>query len=272
MLRIRAALSSGLLSVMVFAAFAALATVAVLASTTERSSAWRDRDVRIDGSDEEWQGQELPVSREHFSLGIMNDGDFLYLCLPTKDMSTKAQIGGAGLVVWLDPAGGKKRQFGLHFPVPNPPGAPGTRRRPAQEPEKGAPPPEGQSQVEGQEAIGVLGPNGKDAQLVPLDEAGGIEARVGVHGDLMVYELKVPLKRSADDRYAPNIDAGQTVRMEIETAPLRAGTFPPGWGIGGAMVQPWGRGWGITIGGTGRRVAIIPFDVTMNVRLARGPQ
>ena len=262
--------------ILLLVALSVVAGAIAYAGTSERSSTWRDRDITIDGSDEDWRGQELPVQKQHFSLGIANDGEWLYLCLPTKDVGTKAQLGGAGLVVWLDPAGGKKRKFGLHFPVPNPPGQPGMRRRPAPESGEGsqAPPPEGEAPpVRGQDVIGVLGPGRNDAQLVPINEAGGIEARVGVHGDLMVYQLRLPLRRSPEHPYAPEIQPGQSVRLEIETAPLRGGMFPPGpYGIGGAMAQPWGRGWGITIGGAGRTVAVVPIDVTMNVHLARGPQ
>jgi hypothetical protein len=104
--RIRVAVSSRRLPILLFVALSTLAGAIAYASTSERASAWRDRDIRVDGSDEEWRGQELPVQKEHFSLGIVNDGEWLYICLPTKDLGTKAQLGGAGLVVWLDPVGG----------------------------------------------------------------------------------------------------------------------------------------------------------------------
>jgi hypothetical protein len=243
----------------------ALVSAIAYASTAERASAWRDRDIMIDGSDEEWRGQELPVSKQRFSLGIMNDGEWLYICLPTKDAGTRTQIGTAGLVVWVDPEGGKKRRFGVHFPVPNPPQSPGMRR-PMPQPE---PPGEGEGpQIPGQQMVGILGPGKNDAKLVPADEAGGIEARVGVHGDLAVYEMKVPLARSAEHPYAPNVQAGQTVRLEIETAPLRGPMTPTG---------PYPGGFGVVIplgGGHASRYPAWsePFDVTMNVRLARGPQ
>jgi hypothetical protein len=250
-------------------AVSALISAIAYASTPERASAWRDRDIRIDGSDEEWRGQELPVRKEHFSLGIMNDGEWLYICLPTKDVGTKAQINSAGLVVWVDPEGGKKRRFGIHFPVPNPP-QPGGMRRPPTRGVEGQPahPAEGDPQVvPGQDVVGVLGPGKNDAKLIPLNEAGGIEARVGVHGDLAVFEAKLPLKSSAEHPYAPNVEPGQTVRFEIETAPLRGPMLPTG---------PYPRGVGIVIpigrGRVGRYPVISePFDVTMNLRLARGP-
>jgi hypothetical protein len=222
----------------------------------------------VDGSDQDWQGEELPVKGEHFSLGVMNDADSLYLCVPTKDVGTRTTIGLMGIVVWLDREGGKKQTFGIHFPVPNPPGA-GWRRRPGQrgESEGRETPPEGETQeVAGRTEIGILGP-GNDARLVPIDQAGGIEARVGVHEDLMVYELRVPLQRTAEHPYAPNLRPGDTVRLRIETAPLRGGPFGPG-SIGGVIVPgSWGRG-----GLPRKPVVVDPIDMTMNVRLAAGPR
>jgi hypothetical protein len=253
--------------ILVLAFVAAIGTIAYAAA--ERASSWRQHEIRIDGSDEEWRGEELPVKGEHFSLGIVNDGEWLYLCLPTKDLGLRTQIGRMGLVVWLDREGGKKRRFGVHFPVPNPPqaGLPRVPRRdgPAAPPQRA----EGETeQVPGQGEIGILGPGKNDAQLVPIGEAGGIEARVGLHDDLTVYEVKLPLMHSAEHPFAPNIEPGQMARLEIETAPLRGGPIAPT-----VFGQPWGAGWGITVGGRGNRPVVFdPIDVTMNVRLARGPQ
>ncbi len=268
--------SSRRIPLLVLVGTAAVAGAIAYAATSERSSTWRDRDIRIDGSDEEWQGQELPVPKQRFALGLINDSDSLYICLPTKDAETKSQIAQAGLVVWLDPVGGKKKRFGLHFPVPNPPGQQGVRRPPRPEGGEGpgGPPPGHEAPpVPGQDVVGVLGPGKNDARLVPIGEAAGIEGRVGVHGDLMVYELKVPLKRSDDHPFAPQIAAGQTVRLALETAPLRSAYGgSPYWTGGGALPpRPWGPGgWGATVGWGARWAE--PIELVMNVHLASGPQ
>jgi hypothetical protein len=37
--------------------------------------------------------------------------------------------------------------------------------------------------------------------------------------------------------------------------------------------RPWGAGWGISVGGRANRPVVFePIDVTMNVRLAKGPR
>jgi hypothetical protein len=276
MSRVRSAAPDRSFAPFLFVVLLAVLGLVAYASIPERASTWRDRDIKVDGSDEEWRGQELPVKGERFSLGIMNDDQWLYLCLPTKDPGTRTTIGLMGVVVWLDRAGGKKQTFGIHFPVPNPPGAGGVRRPPP--PSSGgegrAAPPEGQPQeVPGQREIGILGPGKNDARLVPIDQAGGIEARVGVHQELMVYEIRVPLHRTADHPYSPDLHQGDTVRLKIETAPLRGGPVGPG-SIGGVIV-PGGPGWGVSVGGAGwprKPMVIEPIELTVNLRLARGPQ
>ncbi len=271
--RVRCAFSSRRVQMLVLAAIVGAASAVAYARATDRASTWRARDITVDGSDDEWRGEVLPVKGEHFSLGIVNDGEYLYLCLPTKDAGTKTQISNMGIVVWLDREG-KKRKFGLHFPVPNPPRANGLPRVPAR---RGGEAPEGQpseskpEEVPGQEEIGVLGPGTSDARLVPLEEAGGIEARVGVHDDLLVYELRIPLKQSGEHPYALNVEPGGTVRLEIETAPMRPGMPPVAPGGLGIPGRPWGGGWGISFPRRGPAV-IEPIDVTMNVHLAKGPQ
>ncbi len=247
------------------------------ASVPERVSTWRDRDIRVDGSDEEWRGEELPVKGEKFSLGIMNDADWLYLCLPTKEDGTKTTIGLMGIVVWLERQSGKKQTFGVHFPVPNPPGARGPRRPLPPAPSGGGDkeaPAEGQGpQVPGQDVVGILGPGKNDARLVPIDQAGGIEGRVGVHGDLMVYELRIPLHRTPENPYSPELRPGDTVRLKIETAPLRGGPYGPG-SIGGVIV-PGGPGWGVSVGGAGwprKPMVVDPIEMKMDLRLATAPQ
>ena len=269
--RARSAVSSRRFPVFLTFALAAATCAIIYAATPERASTWREHEIRVDGSDEEWHGEELPVKGEHFSLGLANDGQWLYLCLATKDLGLKAQIAKMGLVVWLDPVDGKKRRFGIHFPVPNPPGA--ARMPRGRVPNEGEGPgtarPEGEAdEVPGQGEIGVLGPGKNDAELIPIDQARGIEARVGVHGDLVVYEAKVPLMRGSEHPHAPNVEPGQMARLEIETAPLRGGPMAPT-----VFGRPWGAGWGITVGPrAGRAVVMKPIDVTTNVKLAKGPR
>jgi hypothetical protein len=230
------------------------------------ASRWRDREIRVDGNDEEWGDLLNPVKGQKFSVGIVNDDVALYLCLVTKDRVPYTQISRQGLILWLDPASGRKRAFGLQFPVGG--------LRPPRGPARGmegpggavapsyTPPPPG-----GQEAIRILGPKQSDAKDLLMDETGGIVARVGIRGDLLVYEIKVPLKRNGAGPYAVNVEPGGTVRLGMQTpewrGPVPAATSSPvAIGVGG----PHGM-----VGFPPADAAMLrPVDVNATVRLAAG--
>jgi hypothetical protein len=249
-----------------------LASATALAAAAERASTWRDRDIRIDGQDDDWRGLTLPVKGERFALGVLNDGEFLYLCLPTKDPGTRSQIERQGLVVWLDKSGGKRESFGVHFPLGLGLGAKAEPPRPAG-PDEGRP----QGAPGRQDAVGILGRGGRDAEVVPLEQAGGIEARLGIHDGLLVYELKVPLTRTDAHPYAPDVRPGDLLRLTIETASYRGAAAPlgvPGGGVPGVVVGggPGGVGVGIGVGGApGVPAFQNPVRRTLDVRLASGP-
>ncbi|MGE5358027.1 MAG: hypothetical protein ACM3NQ_03355, partial [Bacteroidales bacterium] len=90
----------------------ASATITLAAGAIERASQWREHEIVIDGQDHDWKGVVQPLKGQRFSLGLVNDGDYLYICLPTKDATTRNLIARRGLVVWLDRQEGKKNQFG----------------------------------------------------------------------------------------------------------------------------------------------------------------
>ena len=88
------------------------------ARKADLTSHWRDRDIAIDGVNDEWEGITVPIRNAPISTGFFNDGRYLYFCLVTSDRSAQAQIRRQGLIVWIDEDGGKKKHFGLEFPIP----------------------------------------------------------------------------------------------------------------------------------------------------------
>jgi hypothetical protein len=201
------------------------------------------------------------VKGQKFSVGLVNDDTALYVCLVTKDRVPYTQIVRQGLILWIDPASGKKRAFGIQFPIggvrpPRGMEGPGDTVAPSY-----TPPPPG-----GQEAIRILGPKPSDAKDLLMDETGGIRARVGIRGDLLVYELKVPLKRDAAGPYAVNVEPGGTIRLGLQTpewrGPMPVVSSPVAIGVGG----PHGM-----VGFPPVDAAMLrPVDVSATVRLAAG--
>ena len=78
---------------------------------------WRDRELRIDGNDEDWRDLLRPVQGQKFSVAVVNDNEALYFCLVSKDRVTATQIEQQGLMLWFPKSGDKKRGAGVRFPV-----------------------------------------------------------------------------------------------------------------------------------------------------------
>ncbi len=181
------------------------------ASGTRQTSAWLDRTITIDGSDKDWAGQTTPIKGSFISLGFANDGDWLYMCVQARHEPVRLQLASAGLIVWLDPERGSGNAYGIRFPSAGAMSVLG--EPPADQP------------ANWPDTIDVLGPGRKQSRTVSLAESGGIQVRCGLHDDVFVYELKVPLQRTGAHPYAVGAEPGQLVRASIETPEYR-GPFP----------------------------------------------
>jgi hypothetical protein len=257
-----------------------LATAIAHAAKPDRTSAWRDdRDIRIDGFDGDWHGLTTPAKGARIATGFVNDDEWLYVCVQAKDRTARDQIVGQGLVVWIDRDGGKKRTFGIRFPLGRSGGFAGQPPRDRipeapPDPGRGGPPPD---RLVSQDEFGVLGPGKDDEVRLSTRHAGGIEARVAIHEGTLVYELKVPLKQSGDHPYAIGVEPGAVLRVEMVTpeyrGPMRQGRGPSG-GAGGT-IGGGGGGWGGGIRGAypvGADPRVLnPLKLTTSVQLASGP-
>lgn len=214
-------------------------------------AAWRDRDIHVDGDDEDWRGLTHPVEGQRFAAGFVNDEDALYFCLVTKDATSLKQVARQGLILWIDPAGGARKTFGVRYPGQ----FDSTRGRSRTE--------AGRDGVGVDRGVDVLGPGRKDVRLVE-NGASGIVVRMRVRGDLLVYEMRVPLRKSEAAPFAPGVDPGAALRVELQTpewrgpVPLRRGWPMVGIGMGGGPVYP-----GVDM------AALKPLEIVGDLRLAR---
>jgi hypothetical protein len=208
-------------------------------SDLQLSSGWRGEPIRIDGNNEEWSGRMVPVEKQKFSVGLQNDGEALYLCLITRDRVLGTQVARQGLMVWLDPGPErpKKHVFGVHFPI--------DPRLAAERDPGGRWPRDGAIASErDQTAVGILGPDKRGPTRVPIPLAGGILAAMAFRGEVLIYELKVPLKGATETPYAVAVRPGDIVRLELQTPEWR-GPLPPSRGpvgVSAAASSPGGRG------------------------------
>ena len=259
-----ARLHSATFLILLAAAFVATgARVPAGAESRQLTSEWRDRDIRIDGIDEEWRGLTRPVKGHHFAVGFVNDADALYFCLVTKDETTLRQISRLGLILWIDPPAGKKHTFGVRFPVTYGPGRPGRPAGRTTDRADDAPRGEVDAAGFGQREIEILGPGRNDVRSIENGST-GVVARFTVKDDLVVYELKVPLAKGEGAPFAPGAQAGSVVRIGLQTPEWR-GPLPGrrgGIGIGACT-----RGGGIFYPGADMAM-LKPLDISAELKLA----
>lgn len=242
-------------------------------SNLEFASHWRTGDITIDGQNKEWDGLLTPLDDKLTSVGMVNDSSNLYIGLVTANRDLARQIMRRGITFWFDREGGKRKTFGIRFPLGYEGYAP-----------SGDSPNEGSGQGEASrneriaEASGELdlyGPREGDIHRMTLAEAEGIEVKAKVDRGMLVYEMKVPLEEDAHHPFAVGAKAGTLIGVGVETSSERQGERPSegmtrgdggGRGFGGR-----GRGGG-GMGGGGRRAApqsqAAPLDVWAKVQLS----
>lgn len=211
----------------------------------------------VDGTLDDWSGMIRKVEKESFSMGVQNDGEFLYVSLVTIDNGVSSQVMRSGLEIWFDPAGGKEKLFGIRFPL-------GLAASGMQ----GMGIPSGGRQSRGVDSreqemeklfnasthqLQLLA-DGEDGQIVPSDGIPGIELSSTISLGTLTYEMRIPLEQSDKYRYAVGAAPGSIVGISLETrkpdvAAARGQREAPGGDLGGAGV-PQGAGGGMARGGT----------------------
>jgi len=268
-----------------FVAGLAAAAVVIDAAPPQIVSRWRTEPVAVDGVAGEWKVLER-LDKLPLSAAFTNDDEALYACLTVSDPGARMQIARGGLVVYVDPKGGTKKQIGFRFPVADrgsargePPPGFGGRQQGGRPPE--GPPPEGLPgemrpasgrtlpiPEEMQRSVEVLGPGKNDRRRFLVAETSGFQARLGSAEGQLVLELRMPLAGFEQQPWQPRLAPGTVIGVRLETAKLedeggrgplggREGTGgrPPGGGgggIGGGIGGGRGGMGGMPPGGGGR--------------------
>lgn len=170
---------------------------------------WRDAAVMVDGSAEEWPGLERvgtgPV------VGVQNDGTTLYLAVASNDETVRLQL-ATGLIVWLDNTAKKAQTFGVRVE--------GLTRRPL----PGANPDPSAADVLNQDRalnrldeFDLLGPARNQRRLIDEPAAVNVALASGVENGMIVYEIALPLEKTAATPHAVGAKPGATLSLGIET-------------------------------------------------------
>jgi hypothetical protein len=200
-------------------------------STFSVDSRPTDQKIVVDGRSDDWSGKTYVVGDGEVSVGFMNDGEDLYICLLAQNDALREQIMAGGLIVWIDPKGGEKKTLGIKFPLGRPAKGPRERPRDDQKPRDeeneeapgSDPPPE--NAPAGLEIVTSEkgAPRGYDP-----NEAPGIETAIEPSRGFLVYEIKIPLARSESRPYAVGAAPGEVVGIGFETGKIDRGKEPRG--------------------------------------------
>jgi hypothetical protein len=206
----------------------------------------RLNEITIDGSDRDWPGRSAYyLEQPNVALAVCNDDSFMYLMLRTGNREVISQVMERGLTVWLDPEGGKKKVFGVHFPLGMQNGRPSDMgNTPRDMGTSGDQPngqmidrPDGSSRPEMQEPeifdasrlkrmIGslqrfeiVVSGQDKKRLAIPVDSSGicGLAVRMDAAKDgSLIYELKVPIVLDAQRPYGIDCRQKESFGMVLE--------------------------------------------------------
>lgn len=208
-------------------------------STVELASAWKAGEINIDGRDDDWSNATTYVKNSAVSIGARNDNEYLYLCLIATPQ-TQRQIFMLGLTVWFDAEGSQNKTFGIHFPL----GMQGGGRR-LMSRDTNENPEDLRAQMEqARRELEIIGPGKDERQRLLLMQTQDLSLQFGNSQGSMVYELKVPLRRSAKHPYAIGVENGQFVGVGFEVSEMRGERLAGGPPAGSPESGGRGRGRG----------------------------
>jgi len=185
-------------------------SVALGAAPPGIASAWISQPIVVDGMSNEWP--KLDTLDRGLMIGAANDADSLNLVLSTNDQQLRGLL-AAGLIIWMDTAGGKAQTFGVRIPGAAPPLLPGMTP---------AAPPSSDAASEGittkvNDRFDLLGPGKNQRRLIDVTPELGVEMASGLQENAVIYEIRLPLKKTDAHPYAVNAGPGATIGLGIAT-------------------------------------------------------
>ena len=244
-------------------------------------SVWLDRQIVVDGLDDEWEGLKVYIEKANVGIGVVNDESSLIICATTVDRAVQMQVVRQGLEVWFDPDGGQDRELGIRFSRDQPSkGVRETMRDTLR----------GGGRVNPQQLeemfddlllnsrVEVLSPTDGDIGTAFL-HPDSVEANMSYDQGRLVFELKVPLSRGPTDSGIPvakrHVGLGMaTPQFDIEQFRERRSGMRPGGGRSGGGFGgrggPGGFGGGRGGGGFGGGRPE-PVEFWVKVALASAP-
>lgn len=210
------------------------------------NSNWRTQNLVIDGNDSDWGNTLTMYDKLNALVGVENDDKYLYLCLVTTDQQLENKILRMGLTIWFDKTGSNDKKFGVKYPIgfsgmqrPNTPGENTGIERPDATGERPTQQEVNERIIKRQTDMEFVGANNEQIRI-PVAQLKGVELKLGLNDNRLVYEMKIPLSHAGGFDYAINADTGSVVSVGLETGKMnfnkgegRKFQRPDGGGEGG---------------------------------------
>jgi hypothetical protein len=164
----------------------------------------RDRNIIIDGKNEEWDDVKIYIRSKNVAIGAFDDDKFLYLYLVTWDPELRSRILHSGITTWFDASGGQHKHLGVHFPVDVS----------VEQDEL--------SEIEIMEA----GAAGFVRAKADFMKNKGVEVKIGQMEQDVMYELKIPLYKSQETPYAIGVKSPRVIGVCFETSKTGVSVHP----------------------------------------------
>jgi hypothetical protein len=173
----------------------------------------------IDGGLSEWGGSLTYLDEEGMAMGVVPTDSVLYVALSTQDQGLIRSVAKNGLVVWVDPAGGQERTYGVQYPL-------GLRAQRAAQAGSGAR--SGRPSSAGRARRNALPfdplslkeldviRHDSTRVRIPAQFSSGVRAQVTINPGAFVYELAVPLGDGAEG-HGLRASLGPTVGVGLST-------------------------------------------------------
>jgi hypothetical protein len=173
------------------------------------SSTWRQDTIVIDGMGTEWQRGLFYDKESDIAYSIRNDDEYVYLFLKTQNRSIQMNMIKAGFTVWFDAEGGKDHSFGVRYPLA------GQGARSEFQPEshdEQIPSENSQALLE----LEIVGDKKEVVQRFSILDVPGIRVKIGRLQDALVYELRVPLRKTSLTPFAVGITTENRIGVGFE--------------------------------------------------------
>ena len=152
------------------------------------------------------------------------------------------------MILWFDPSGGKKKTFGINFPI----GRQDAQMNPREKmnPDEKQDPAQMRQQFQAAlDELEILQGGQKEPLRISVDNMKGIEVSLNRASGLLIYEAKVPLLNSQDYPFSIGIHDGSLIGVGLEVPKMDMNQRPGGMGGRSGMVGRGGTGGGM--GGRG---------------------